>query len=90
MAGDLVTLLHWSWRVTVYYGKHLWTPSGTIDPCYKVHEVDVPTFLGSFEVGNGMVSRVVLASPRVSRKFIGYFVGSHRPTHTKVAYILRA
>ena len=66
---------------------HLWMPSGTIDPCCKVHEVDITTFPCSFEVGNRMVYRVVQDFPCMSSGFAGYFPHFCRPTHTKSTYI---
>ena len=87
LAGDLVTYFHRSWHLTIRCGKHFCMPSGTIDPCCKVHEVDAPMFPCSFEVGNGMVSYVVLDLPRVSGGFVVYFPHFCRQTHTKATYL---
>ena len=61
-------------------------PSGTVDPCYILHEVEAPMFPCSFEVGNGMVSRAMLALPHVRCRFVSYFPHLHRPTHTKATH----
>ena len=64
----------------------MWIPSGIVDPCYILHEVEAPTFPHSFEVGNDMVSHAVLALPRVSHRFAGYFPHFRKPAHTKATY----
>ena len=43
LAGDLVIWLHRPWFPTVCCGEQLWIPSGIVNPCYILHEMDDPT-----------------------------------------------